>query len=369
MRRIIIISMALFLFSCHHRHSTKEATPTLPIVIAEATADSIVMRYSFVTHLQSNYDALIQPRVSGYLLQSRFSSGMPVKRGELLFVIDANLLNTSLYAAKAQLASAQAQLIEAKNNYERALPLSEINAISRTQMDQYTAAYASARSAVESARQSVESARLQSGYANIYSPINGIIAHSKAHKGDYVGPGTEYSTLTTISNLDTLSAHIAIPTSLYMRYAKRGDASYDNRGLLSDIKLYLSDGTLYDYSGIYDYTAQSISPTSGTITLVVDFPNPQQRLKAGEFARIETGIGSRRAIVTIPQQAVMRTQGISSVWVVKADNTVEYRHITTAETLRERWIVTEGLDAGERVAVTGLQKLHNGDKVSPQKSE
>jgi RND family efflux transporter MFP subunit len=154
-----------------------------------------------------------------------------------------------------------------------------------------------------------------------------------------------------------------------MRYAKRGDASYDNRGLLSDIKLYLSDGTLYEYSGIYDYTAQSISPTSGTITLVVDFPNPQQRLKAGEFARIETGIGSRQMVVTIPQQAVMRTQGISSVWVVKDDNTVEYRQITTAETIGERWIVTDGLMPGERVAVTGLQKLHNGDKVSPQKTK
>ena len=371
MQRVVLFSMlsiAYFCASCHHHKQEPKAAPAMTIEVATAEAEEVVMRYEFVTHLKSNYDAIIQPRVNGYLLKKSFSAGMPVRKGDLLFVLDADLLNTTLYAAKAQLAAAEAQEVEARNNYERALPLAKINAISRAQLDQYTSAYASARSSVQSARQSLENARLQVGYANIYSPINGIIAWTDAHEGDYVGPGTEFSTLTTISNTDTLSAEIAIPTSLYMRYAS-GRTLYDNRGLLSDVVLYLANGEEYQHRGVYDYTKQNISSTSGTITLVVDFPNPDQQLKAGEYGRVATGIGSKQRIITIPQQCVNRTQGIESVWVVRGDSTVEYRQISTAETLGSRWVIQSGLSEGERVAVTGSQKLHNGAKVIPQNIE
>ena len=371
MQRVVLFSLlfvACFAASCHHHKKEPKAVPAMTIEVATAEAEELVMRYEFVTHLKSNYDAIIQPRVNGYLLKKSFSAGMPVRKGDLLFVLDADLLNTTLYAAKAQLAAAEAQEVEARNNYERALPLAKINAISRSQLDQYTSNYASARSSVQSARQSLENARLQVGYANIYSPINGIIAWTDAHEGDYVGPGTEFSTLTTISNTDTLSAEIAIPTSLYMRYAS-GRTLYDNRGLLSDVVLYLANGEEYQYRGVYDYTKQNISSTSGTITLVVDFPNPDQQLKAGEYGRVATGIGSKQRIITIPQQCVNRTQGIESVWVVRGDSTVEYRQISTAETLGSRWVIQSGLSEGERVAVTGSQKLHNGAKVIPQNVE
>ncbi len=363
---VLAITMCI---SCRHSHKAAESTPVLKIKVAEATADSMVMRYDFVTHLRSNYEAVIQPRVNGYLLKKNFTAGMPVKRGELLFVIDAELLNTALYAAQAQLSAAEAQEIEARNNYERAIPLAKINAISRSQLDQYTAAYTSARSAVQSARQSLESARIQASYAKIYSPIDGIIAWSDAHEGDYVGPGTKFSTLTTIANMDTLSAEISIPTSLYMRYAGSGHTLYDNKNLLSDIELSLTDGSPYNYKGVYNYTKQSISPTSGTITLVVDIPNPEGRLKVGEYGRITTGIGHRQRVILIPQQCVNRTQGIESVWVVRADSTVEYREIKTGEVVGNKWIVEQGLFDGESVVMEGGQKLRNGEKINPVKSE
>lgn len=369
MRRLtlsFLIYILLGLPSCHHRAKKTEPMPPLKIDVAVAESDSMVMRYEFVTHLKSNYQAVIQPRVNGYLQKKSFSAGMPVKKGDLLFVIDADLLNTTLYAAKAQLAAAEAQAVEAKNNYERAIPLARINAISQAQLDQYTAAYTSAQSSVRSAQQSLESARLQAGYAKIYAPINGIIAWSEVHEGDYVGPGTQFSTLTTISNTDTLSAEISIPTSLYMRYAS-GRTLYDNRDLLSDVVLYLTDGTEYEYRGVYDYTKQSISPTSGTITLVVDFPNPDHRLKSGEYGRVKCGMGRVQRVVSIPQQCVNRMQGIESVWVVRQDSTVEYRRIVTGDTFGDRWIVESGLSEGECVAAMGGQKLRNGAKIIPQK--
>ena len=138
MRRVVLFSMlsiACFCASCHHHKKEPKTMPAMTIEVATAKAEEVVMRYEFVTHLKSNYDAIIQPRVNGYLLKKSFSAGMPVRKGDLLFVLDADLLNTTLYAAKAQLAAAEAQEVEARNNYERALPLAKINAISRAQLD------------------------------------------------------------------------------------------------------------------------------------------------------------------------------------------------------------------------------------------
>lgn len=370
MRKALSSAIAVFiaaavLAGCRKHASEAKTTPPLRIAVAVARLDSIAMRYTFVSHLSSNYDAVIQPRVNGYLKTKNFSSGLPVRRGDLLFVIDDNLLLTTMRAAQAGLASAQALELEAKNNYERAVPLAGINAISRSQLDQYTAQYASARSSVQSARQSLENARLQVGYARIYSPIDGIISKSAAHEGDYVGPGTSFATLATVSNIDTLSANIAVPTSLYMRYAGRDNASYDNEDLLSQITLYLANGDRYPYEGVYDYTQQNISPSSGTISLVVNFPNPQYKLKAGEYAKIETTMGGRQGKILIPQQCVSQIQGTDSVWIIRGDSTAEYRPVTLGDTYGGMWIVEEGIAAGETVAVTGSQKLRNGAKVDP----
>ena len=367
----ILTSAAVILSGCHKPHHTSKKSSSeelLRVKVSEVIADSITMQYDFTTHLQSNYDAVIQPRVNGYLLKKNYESGMPVKKGDLIFVIESNLLSTTMRAAEAQLYSAQAQLAESKNNYYRAKPLAELNAISQSQLDQYRAEYLSALSSVKSANQSLESARLQVGYSRIYSPIDGIIASSNAHTGDYVGPGTQFQVLTTISNLDTLSAQLAIPTSLYLQYARRGN-SYENRNLLSDINLYLSSGEKYGYSGIYDYTKQNISSTSGTISIVVDFPNPNLSLKAGEYAKVKVGLGGKRYKLLIPQQAVSRIQNIASVWVIKPDNTAEYRTVELGESYGQLWIIENGVSLGERVALTGLQKLHNGMKVTPYKAE
>ena len=363
-----LLAASISATSCRrHNKSEPEAAP-LRVEVATATSDSIIMRYSFTTHLRSNYDAVIQPRVDGYLERIAYRSGMPVRRGDLLFTIESNLLNTSLLAVQAALSSAEAEALEAKNNYDRAIPLARLNAISDSQLDQYTAAYNSSVASVRSARQQVTSARLQVSYATIYSPIDGIVAASKAHEGDYVGPSTQFSALTTVSNIDSLKADLSIPTSLYLEKAGNRSA-YENRDLLSDISLTLADGSIYPYKGIYDYTAQQISTSSGTVTLVVKFPNPDYRLKGGEYGRVEVGLGQRERVVLVPQMAIEQVQGIESVWVVKPDNTVEQRTIQTGETVGRNWIVKSGISEGETVVLTGKDKLHSGTRITPQKSE
>lgn len=273
-----------------------------------------------------------------------------------------------MLAAEAELESARAQAVEARNNYERAVPLARINAISQSQLDQYTAQYRAAEAAVRSAEQALRNASLNVGYTELRSPIDGIAAHAEAHVGDYVGPGTQFNVLTTVSNTDTVSVDVAIPMSQYLRIVGNRTPLADNGELLSDIRLTLADGTRYPLPGCYSYTRRDVSSTAGTIVLVVSFPNPDGRLKPGQFARVEANVGPVLPYVVVPQRCVLQSLNLASVWVVAEDGTVSYRRVTPGPVYGGMWCIAEGLEAGETVAASGLQKLHDGDKVSLPKS-
>lgn len=354
---------------CPACHRTKVATdiPPMRIEVATVRTDTVPNRKTYIGHISANYEAVVQPRVNGYLVAAMFKNGMPVRKGQLIFRLDGRQQRADMLSARASLESARAREIEAKNNYDRAIPLAKINAISQAQLDQYTAEYAAAKANVNSARQTLKNANLETEYTDIYSSIDGIIASSEAHIGDFVGPGTQFSVLTTIQNIDTVGVDIAIPMQQYLQFSGRKTLTYDNEGLLSNIKLYLADGGLYPIEGQYNYTRTNVSDAMGTIVLVISFPNPDYALKAGQFARIRTDIGSGRPFVLVPQQCISQTQNINSLWVIRPDSTAEYREVTLSDTFGDMWIVEKGVAEGETVALTGLLKLHNGTKVIPIK--
>ena len=335
MNRLLIVAglvSALLPAGCG-RHKPKPAMPPLQVETARAVTDSIPNRMSFIGYLSSNFDAVIQPRINGFLLSKRFSNGMPVKRGQLLFTIDPDQLSTTMLAAEAALQSAKAQALE--------------------------------EASVRSAEQTLSSARMNVGYTELRSPIDGIIEHTAAHVGDYVGPGTQFSVLTSISNIDTLTVDVAIPMAEYLRAAGGRGSIYDNEGLLSDIRLTLADGTRYPYGGLYDYTRKDVSSSTGTLVLVVMFPNPDRSLKPGQFARVSANVGPVQPRVIVPQQSVSQAQGVNSVWVVRPDSTAAYRRVVLGDTYGTMWCVDEGLAEGEQVVTAGQQKLRNGMKVIP----
>jgi membrane fusion protein (multidrug efflux system) len=337
-----------------------------PFSIEVATAEGKKLPYTkeFIAPISANYSATVQPRISGFLVATSFKNGMPVKRGQLIFTLDDAPQRANRLAAEAALSSAKAKAAEAKQNYERAIPLARINAISQMQLDQYTAENLSAIASVKSAEQNLRNARLDEGYTRIYAPISGIISSSAATVGDYIGPGTQFSTLTTIQSIDTIGVDLAIPMSEYLAVSGRKAFSYNNASLLSNIRLRVADGSEYPEKGFYQYTRQSIASESGTIVLVVGFKNPDYALKVGQFARITASLGADREHIIIPQRAVSQIQNIASVWVIRPDSTAEYRKVQLGNTEGEWWIVESGVAKGEVVATTGLQKLRNGMKVS-----
>lgn len=363
----LLVLFATFIICCGCKHRTENNAQPLAIDIARVIKVALPNRKSFIAPIAASYHATIQPRIAGFLVSSSFTNGMPVKQGDLIFRMDDAPQRANRLAAEASLSSAKAKAVEARRNYERAIPLARINAISQMQLDQYTAENLAATAAVKSAEQNLRNAKLEESYTRIYAPINGIISSSAATAGDYIGPGTQFSELTTIQNIDTISIDLAIPMSEYLAASRRKAFSYDNASLLSNIQLRIADGSLYSEPGFYKFTRQRIANEMGSIVIVVGFRNPDYALKAGQFARVTASLGENKEQIVVPQRAVSQTQNISSVWIIRPDSTAEYREVRLGGTVDEWWIVEQGLSEGEVVATTGLQKLRNGMKVSPTK--
>ncbi len=365
----VIICTLINIYSCGSYKSKKpKSMPPLTIESSIAYTAPVNDKIWFATSTRPQYSVTIEPRIAGYLDRIHFSGGDYIHQGERLFTIDPSQINTTLYSAQASLESAEAQEVEARNNYERAVPLSEIDAISQSSLDGYRAKHTAAKSAVRSASEQLRSANLNLSYTKINAPISGIIAQSPANEGDYVGVGTKFSTLTTLSSTDTLEVDLSIPVAKYLKYTPLG-ATPNDKELLSDITLIMPDSSIYSQIGQYAYTKKDAASESSTVVIVAKIANLDNLLKPNMFARISANIGEPRNRVLIPQSAVSQIQGISSVWVIKPDTTVTLRRVTLGVTYGDKWEVKSGVTDGERVATSGSLKLHEGVKVklSPTK--
>lgn len=367
-RHILICCAAMATTTaCKHTATKgKEQMPKITVEIATARSETVFDKVRYSSFVESIREVLIQPRIDGYLHTQEYDDGMPVKKGTLLFTIIPGAIESNLESARAELESALAQEVLSLNNYNRAVPLARIDAISQSDLDQYTATHSAAVATVKAAEMSVKNAELDMSYTKIYSPIDGVAAKSNVTKGDYVGPSTELNTLTTVYNIDSIMVQIAIPTTTYLDHLpvdKR--ESHDNKTLLSDIEITLSNGQRYPHKGEYYYTMPSSPTNTSTVVIVAKFPNHEHMLKSGMYAGVTSNIGSAKEEVLVPQSAVSQSQGINTVWVISNDSIAKQRTVELGNTTDDMWIIKSGVSSGEKVVTSGSQKIHSGIKVSP----
>lgn len=361
--RLTLPLMAMLAVSCGSHKIPQMPTPELSVAaVQERVVPNVV---EFISQTQPARSYIIQPRVSGYLRSSNFDNGMPVRRGQVLFTIDPTQIETQVAQARASLSSTRADLVQAQASYDRSVPLARINAISQSQLDQATATLAAARESVSSADALLANAMLNLSYCTITAPESGIIAVSAANVGDYVGPGTAYQTLTTISFNDSISVNLSLPTIQYYQFVSNTTPSYQGDSLLQNITLTLSDGSVYPHRGIYRYTQAAVDNQSGSIVFSVRFPNADGLLKGGQFARVRAEVGRAVSRVLIPARAVNEIQGTYGAYVVSKDDTLEFRRLTMGDVVGSEWIVLEGLTPGERVITEGFAKAKSGMKIKP----
>lgn len=351
---------ALWLGGCNKEE--KKPVAMVPVVeTAGVVQRDVPVKKEWVGVLDGLVNATIRPQVTGYLIRQNYKEGEAVQKGQVLFEIDPRTFQAALNKAKAQLSQQIARHETAKANLARIKPLAEKNAVSQKDLDDAVGMELTARSSVEAAQAAVEEAQLNLGFTKIASPVDGIAGIAKTQLGDLVGPSMQQE-LTSVSTLDPIKAYVNISEREYLNAAAAGSKQMEELPL----ELILADGSIYPHAGHLAIMDRQIDPTTGTMKIGALFPNPDNRLRPGQYGRVRATVYIQQGALLVPQRAVGEVQGKYMVAVVSGDNKVDIRMVQVGPRIDSDWIIEKGLKPGEQIVVEGIQKVRAGMTVTPK---
>lgn len=310
--------------------------------------------------------AEVRPQVNGIIQQRRFTEGADVKAGELLYQIDPAQYQAVYDQAAAALAVAEANIPAARSRAERLQGLAGIHAIGEQDADDAAAAHAQAEAGVLASRAALESARINLEFTPLRAPISGRIGMSNVTVGALVA-AYQPVPLAVIQQLDPIYVDVAQASAdlLHLRQSIARTQFTSDDANERPVRLLLEDGAPYPLAGTLKFRDVTVDPTTGSVTLRMVFPNPDHTLLPGMYVRAVVEEGTSNRAILAPQQGVSRdVKGQPYAFVVNADEKVERRALEVDRAIGDRWLVTKGLGAGDRVIVEGLQKVRPGDAVS-----
>lgn len=330
------------------------------------TPKDVPIYKEWIGTLEGDVNAEIRAQVTGYLLTQNYIEGSVVKKGQLLFQIDARPFEALLEQARGKLAQDQAQQSRTQWNVERYAPLAKKNAISQQEYNDAIQANLAALAQLKADQAAVGAAELNVNFTKLTSPIDGLAGTAQAQIGDLVGPTSPI--LTTVSTIDPIKVYFPVSEQQYLAYRRLHTNATERATHEREVQLYLilADGSVYPQAGKFYFAGREVSPTTGTIQLAGLFPNPENILRPGQFARIRAMTQMRKNALVVPQRAVTQLQGTYQVAIVDALNRVHIQPVTVGEQLGANWLIEKGLQPGERVIVEGTQKAKGGMTVNPQ---
>ena len=365
----------VFLFTgCEGEAGPKAATPPPPleVLVTKVIQQDVPIYFEWIGTTEGYVNAQIRPRVQGSLQSRDYKEGSLVKAGHLMFTIDPREYQAALNQAMGDLGRAEANLGKTQLDVARYTPLAKEGAISQQELDNAIQAHQANKASVEAARGAVERAKLNLSWTRVTAPITGIAGISVAQIGDLVTPST---VLTTISQVDPIKVYYPISEQEYLHFAQRiRDIEQGRGGQRTPLELTLADGSVYREPGTFSLADRQVDLRTGTITVQALFPNPDNILRPGQYAKIRVPAETREGALLVPQQAVQQLQGSHQVAVVGNDNKVDVRPVKVGEQVpvkvgeqvQNMWIITEGLKPGERIVVAGVQKVKTGMVVNPK---
>jgi membrane fusion protein (multidrug efflux system) len=362
----VFVILALF-FSCSD--STNRSIPPPEVTVTLPIQDSVPVIKEFVGQVYGYVDIPIRARVEGYLEKIHFNEGRGVEKGQLLYTIDDQPFQASVAQNQSHLAEAKIQAANALNELERIKPLAKINAVSQRDLDNAETQEAASRAAVEAAEAQLRLSKIELSYANIRSPIKGLIGKSEADVGEFVGRTPNPVILNTVSKLDSVRVEFFISENDYLQLARKYGTGQERRENQPDMFLVFSDQTVYKYPGKVNFVDREIDPETGALLIQSTFPNPDRLIRPGQFAKVRTEIYSIPNALLVPQRAVKQFQGVSSVFVVEADSTVQEITVELGPTYKDYWVVNRGLKSDQKVVYEGILKVASGAKVRIKEEE
>ncbi len=365
----LLCILFLTLSACKGEETKQQPPPPPKVTVYETEAREVPIYQEFVGQIYGYKDINIAARVEGYLEGIHFEEGSRVKKGALLYTLESQQFEADVAAKMSGVAGAKTVSTEAETYLNRIRPLAEEKAVSQSDLDSAVAQYEVSISSVKAAKANLRAAKIQLGYTKVYSPISGIIGKTKAKVGDFVGRSPNPIILNTVSRIDTVLVQFFITESQYLMFMRRFLSKIDtgkiDEAKKSDLELILSDGSVYAHKGKADFVNREVDPTTGALLIQASFPNPNELLRPGQFAKVRGEIEVVQDGILIPQRCVMELQGSFSVYVVGADNKIQAREVKVGPKIKSFWLIREGLKAGEKVVYEGLQKVKDGTVVNP----
>jgi membrane fusion protein (multidrug efflux system) len=359
----------LFVVTACQAEKTAQAPPPPQVKVIVTQAQEIAVPIEFVGQIFGAEDIAIRARVEGFLEGIHFEEGSEVEAGKSLYTLESQPYEAEVAAYLSKVAEAKTILAKNASDLKRIRPLAARKAVSESDLDAAQAAYDAAQASVEAAEANLRAAKIKLSYTRILSPINGIIGKTNAKVGDFVGRSPNPVILNTVSNIATVRVEFFLTENQYLQLARRirelEQVEAPEREAAT-IELILSDGSLYPYTGKFDFIDRNVDPTTGSILIQVSFPNPEKLIRPGQFARIRTISERVKDGILVPQRCVSELQGINRVLVVGSDNKVEERTVEVGPTLGSARLIKSGLNAGEKVIYEGLQKVSDGAVVNPE---
>jgi len=293
-------------------------------------------------------NAQVRAQVTGYLLKQKYTEGGRVKAGDLLFEVDPRP-----FQALVDLARANADKAEA--DFKRVAALADEQVVAKQDYDTAVAARAATKASLAQAELNLE-------FTQIKSPIDGVAGIATAQLGDLVGPGS--GVLTTVSTVDPIKVYFPVSEQAYLQF--RNQPANGGRRFPDDmeLELVLSDGSKYPQKGKFFALDRQIDQNTGTLRVAATFPNPDNLLRPGQYARVRAVVSVAQNALEVPQRAVNELQGTYQVAVIGSDNIAHLHAVKVGARVGAQWIITDGLKPDDQIVVEGLQKVKDGTKVN-----
>ena len=365
---LLVVAAIFVIAGCERQAGSKTTTPPplLEVLVAEVIQQDVPIYFEWIGTTEGYVNAQIRPRVQGYLQSRDYKEGSLIKAGQPMFTIDPREYQAALDQAMGDFRRAEANFGKSRLDVTRYTPLAKEGAISQQELDNAIQANQADKASVEAARAAVDRAKLNLSWTKVTAPIDGIAGISVAQIGDLVTPNT---VLTTVSQVDPIKVYYPISEQEYLHFARRiREIEQGRGGERPPLVLTLADGSVYPERGTFSLADRQVDLRTGTITMQSLFPNPENILRPGQYAKIRVAAETRKGAMLVPQVAVQRLQGSTQVAVVGAEHKVDIRPVKVGEQVGNMWIITQGLKPGERVVVEGVQKVKAGMAVNPQAS-
>jgi RND family efflux transporter MFP subunit len=370
MNRVLALLSGLvvaILVGCERKHTAPVAPPPT-VTVAPIGQEDVMVKNTWVGLLNGYQNADIRAQVTGYLTTQDYKEGSLVKKGDVLFTIDKRPFEAALAQAQADYAKAVASAQLAQITLDRQTQLYRTKVISQ---QEYDTAYENAQAGVASvaaAQANVDTAKLNLNYCTITAPFDGVAGAAQAQIGDLVGPGGTATVLTQMSQINPIKVNFSITEEEYLSAYEliQQLQATPREELKPRLELTLADGRVYPEKGRFDFVNRQVSVATGTIQITALFPNDDEMLRPGLFARVTAPIQELKGALVVPQAATVELQGNYLVIVLGSDNVVKPVPVKLGPTKGHMQVVMGPLKVGEKVVVGGVEKMRPGMKVNPE---